>query len=155
MYRFEEYWIQVVSSNTGKWDACEPKRDEFNWTSLDSAYNYAKEHGFQFREHVLVWGNQHPEWIKTLPTEEQLEEIKEWFSGVAERYPDIDVLEVVNEPLYDPPDKDDHGGGNYIKAPGGKNDLYGTGWDWVIKAFEMAKEYRRGRTNRWFYSHRR
>jgi endo-1,4-beta-xylanase len=37
------------------------------------------------------------------------------------------VLEVVNEPLHDPPNRDDNGGGNYINALGGNNDLYGTG----------------------------
>jgi endo-1,4-beta-xylanase len=58
---------------------------------------------------------------------------------VADRYPDIDYLEVVNEPLHDPPDKNDNGGGHYIKALGGSNDLYGTGWDWVIRAFELAR----------------
>jgi endo-1,4-beta-xylanase len=141
LYRFTEYWNQVVPGNPGKWGSVEGTRDVMNWGPLDAAYALAKDNGFQYRHHVLVWGNQQPEWIKTLPPAEQLEEIVEWFAAVAERYPDIDVLEVVNEPLHDPPNQDDEGGGNYINALGGSNDLYGTGWDWVIKAFELARAY--------------
>ncbi len=139
-YRFTEYWNQITPGNAGKWGSVEGSRDVMNWTQLDIAYALAKDNGFPYRHHVLVWGNQQPEWIETLSPEEQLEEIEEWFAAVAERYPDIDYLEVVNEPLHDPPNQDDNGGGNYINALGGTNDLYGTGWDWVIKAFEIAKE---------------
>lgn len=74
-----------------------------NWSTLDAAYELARTNGFPFRFHVLVWGNQQPGWIEALSSEEQLEEIEEWFSLVAERYPEIDYLEVVNEPLHDPP----------------------------------------------------
>ena len=31
---------------------------------------------------------------------EQLEEIDEWMAAIAERYPDIDQIDVVNEPLH-------------------------------------------------------
>lgn len=139
LYRFTEYWNQVIPGNPGKWGSVEGTRDQMSWGPLDEAYALAKENGFSYRHHVLVWGNQQPEWMETLPVAEQLEEIEEWFNAVADRYPEIDVLEVVNEPLHDPPNKDDEGGGNYIKALGGDNDLYGTGWDWVIKSFEMAR----------------
>lgn len=138
---FELYWNQVTPENAGKWGSVERTRDVMNWGSLDAAYNFAKDNGFPFRFHVLIWGNQQPAWIESLPVNEQLEEIKEWFAAVAERYPDIDYLEVVNEPLHDPPDSPGNGGGNYIEALGGSNGLYGTGWDWVIKAFELARQY--------------
>ena len=36
---------------------------------------------------VLLWGNQQPTWMATLPPEEQLLEIKKWFAAVAARYP--------------------------------------------------------------------
>jgi endo-1,4-beta-xylanase len=85
--------------------------------------------------HVLVWGNQQPRWIESLPATEQLEEIREWYEAVHAQFPDIDYLQVVNEPLHDPPAGS--GNGNYINALGGSGD---TGWDWVITAFEMARE---------------
>jgi endo-1,4-beta-xylanase len=133
---FEKYWNQVTPENGGKWGSVEGQRDVYNWQELDAAYNVAKSNGFPFHFHVLVWGNQQPDWIRSLPREEQLEEIQEWFYEVASRYPDIDFLEVVNEPLHDPPNQDNPGGGNYFNALGGSGV---TGWDWVIKAFEMAR----------------
>ncbi|MCK4297304.1 MAG: endo-1,4-beta-xylanase [Candidatus Marinimicrobia bacterium] len=137
--RYTEFWNQVTPENAGKWASVEGTRNNMNWGALDAAYALAKDNGFPFRYHVLIWGNQQPGWIESLPSNEQLEEIEEWFAAVAERYPDIDYLEVVNEPLHDPPDGP--GDGNYIDALGGSNDLYGTGWDWIIKAFELAIEY--------------
>ncbi|MGE5798429.1 MAG: endo-1,4-beta-xylanase, partial [Ignavibacteria bacterium] len=103
---FEAYWNQVTPENAGKWGSVEGTRDVMNWGDLDAAYNFAKDNGFSFHFHVLVWGAQQPGWISALPAEEQLEEITEWFQAVADRYHDIDYLEVVNEPLpgHNPPD---------------------------------------------------
>lgn len=135
---FENYWNQVTPENSGKWGSVESTRDVMNWTELDAAYNYAKENGFPFRFHVLIWGNQQPSWINDLPAAEQLEEIKEWFAAVSERYPDLEYIEVVNEPVNDPPGQNDNGGGNYINALGGTGT---TGWDWIITSFRLAREY--------------
>lgn len=135
---FESYWNQVTPENGGKWGSVEGTRNQMNWGSASTAYDFAKSKGFKFRYHVLVWGNQQPNWIEDLEPTEQLEEIEEWFAAVAAQYPNIDYLEVVNEPLHDPPDEGD---GGYIDALGGSDSLYGTGWDWIIKSFELAKQY--------------
>lgn len=139
---FANYWNQVTPENDGKWGSVEGSRDNMNWTNLDAAYNLAKNNGLPFRFHVLVWGNQQPVWMKGLNEEEQLEEIQEWFEAVAERYQDIDYLEVVNEPLHDPPtstgsNENDQGSGGYYEALGGAGE---TGYDWIITAFEMARD---------------
>lgn len=133
---FLTYWNQVTPENAGKWGSVESTRDNYNWAELDAAYNLAKDNGLPFKFHVLIWGNQQPSWIESLSIADQLEEIREWYDTVANRYPDIDFIEVVNEPLHDPPDGD--GDGKYINALGGNGT---TGWDWVIKAFEMARDY--------------
>ncbi|GGF26818.1 endo-1,4-beta-xylanase [Hymenobacter cavernae] len=138
---FTAYWNMVVPSNAGKWGSVEGTRDVMNWTNLDAAYKLAKDNGFPFRLHVLLWGAQQPTWIASLPPAEQLEEIKEWFAAVAERYPGIDYLEVVNEPLHNAPDDSpttNGDGGNYIVALGGAGT---TGWDWVINAFKLGRQY--------------
>ncbi len=132
---FTEYWNQVTPENAGKWGSVEGTRDVFNWGQLDAAYALAKDNGFPFRFHVLFWGSQQPNWIATLSNEEQLEEIHEWMDAVAERYPDIDYLEVVNEPLHAPPSG--LTAGNYAKALGGGGV---TGWDWIIEAFRLSRE---------------
>lgn len=140
------YWNQITPENAGKWGSVEATRDVMNWAQLDTAYAMAKDNGLPFRFHILVWGNQQPAWIATLPADEQLAEIQEWFAAVAERYPDIDFLEVVNEPINDAPDglpgrfdaagSVDPNDGNYINALGGTGT---TGWDWVINAFKLAR----------------
>jgi endo-1,4-beta-xylanase len=134
---FLNYWNQVTPENAGKWGSVEATRDNMNWSNLDKAYALAKENGLIFRFHILVWGNQQPSWIENLSQEEQLAEIKEWFQAVAQRYPDIDYLEVVNEALHDPPNAAGNGGGNYINALGGTGV---TGYDWILESFRLAKE---------------
>jgi len=132
---FETYWNQVTPENAGKWGSVERTRDSYDFAALDAAYKFAKDNGFVFRYHVLVWGNQQPSWIEDLPEDEQLAEITEWMDTLAARYPGIDYLEVVNEPINDPPNG--AGNGNYLKALGGTGT---TGFDWMVTAFTMAKE---------------
>lgn len=134
--KFTEYWNQVTPENAGKWGSVESVRDNMNWGSLDAAYNFAKEYDFYYKHHVLIWGAQQPGWIQVLPEEEQLEEITEWFALVAERYPEMDAIEVVNEPLHQPPNFAHEG--KYINALGGTG---ATGYDWIINSFRLAREY--------------
>jgi endo-1,4-beta-xylanase len=132
---FTNYFNQVTPENAGKWGSVEGARDVMDWTQLDAAYDFAKSNGFPFKMHTLVWGAQQPGWIASLPPAEQLEEIREWFMAVAARYPDIDSIDVVNEPIRQPPNTVARG--NYVGALGGPG---ATGWDWVINAFRMARE---------------
>lgn len=127
---FRRYWNQVTPENAGKWESVEPARNLMFWGMLDAIYQYAVEHGFPFRMHTLVWGQQQPMWVELLPPEEVRTEIQEWFSAVAERYPRIAFIDVVNEPLHAPPP--------YKEALGGDGE---TGWDWVITAFSLARKY--------------
>lgn len=135
---FETYWNKVTPENAGKWGSVEAVRDRMDWRALDEAYRFAQSQGLPFQIHVMVWGNQQPEWMKTLPPTEQREEIEEWFAAVAARYPKLDFVEVVNEPLHDPPSKDDEGGGNYLDALGGSG---ASGWDWVLESFRLGRKY--------------
>mgnify|MGYP000595618669 CR=1 FL=1 len=135
---FEFYWNGMWQGNSGKWGSVEGVRDYMNWGEFDQAYNFAKEHGVIYQMHVLLWGNQQPNWIYNLSDEEQLAEIREWFQAVADRYPDMDYVQVVNEPVNDPPDgTSGSDSGNYAKALGGTGE---TGFDWIINAFRLARE---------------
>ena len=134
-FNFNWYWNQITPGNAGKWGSVEGTRDQMNWTVMDQTYNLGKDNDMYVKYHVLVWGSQQPGWIQDLPPAEQLEEIREWFTAVAERYPDLDAIEVVNEPLHQPPDAAHEG--DYIEALGGTGE---TGWDWVINSFELARE---------------
>jgi endo-1,4-beta-xylanase len=132
----ENYFNQVTPENAGKWGSVEAVRDEYNWAPLDEVVAVAEENGFPIRYHVLLWGSQQPPWIAALPPAEQLEEIREWFAAVAERYGDVvDYVEVANEFENQPPTADNEG--NYVDALGGSGT---TGYDWVLTAFRMARE---------------
>ena len=133
---FNKYWNQVTPENGGKWGTVEATRNVMNWTEMDSAYKLAKDNGFPFKMHTLIWGSQQPVWMESLPANEQLLEIKEWFAAVAARYPAIDFIEVVNEPLHAAPDAAHSG--KYINALGGTGI---TGWDWVLESFRLARQY--------------
>lgn len=135
---FADYWNKVTPENGGKWGSVEAVRDVMDWSALDQAYQFAERHGLPFQMHVLVWGNQQPEWIEALSPQEQREEIEEWFAAVAARYPKLAFVEVVNEPLHDPPAKDDEGGGNYLEALGGSG---ASGWEWVFESFRLGRKY--------------
>ncbi len=148
---FTQYFNEVTPENAGKWGSAAgtTRTAAMRWTALDQAYTFAKSNGYKFNFHILVWGNQQPTWMASLPADEQLVEIKKWFAAVAERYPDIDYLQVVNEPLHDPPDcthpanqgNNCNASGNYARALGGADGTDGTGWDWVLNAFRLARQY--------------
>lgn len=124
------YFNQLTPENAGKWGSVEATRDVMNWEALDAAYNFAHDHGIPFKFHTLLWGQQQPDWIASLPPEEQLAEIEEWMSAVAKRYKDLKYIEVVNEPLNAPPP--------YAAALGGAGE---TGYDWLITAFKLARKH--------------
>lgn len=127
---FTAYWNQVTPENSGKWGSVEATRNVMNWSQLDMAYNFAKSRGFPFKQHAFVWGQQYPTWIDNLPDSVKAAEVEEWIRLFCERYPDVDMIDVVNEPLHAPP--------TYKNAIGGNGT---TGWDWVIWAFEKARQY--------------
>ncbi len=141
---FENYFNQITAENGGKWGTVEYTRDgTMNWTEADAAYTYAKTRGFKYRHHILVWGSQQPSWISSLTTEQKREEIEEWFAAVANRYPDLDYLEVVNEPLHAPPNGDTISfstakAANYSDALGGTG---ASGWEWILQSFRLARRY--------------
>ncbi|MDI6401600.1 endo-1,4-beta-xylanase [Balneolaceae bacterium ANBcel3] len=135
---FENYWNQVTAENAGKWGHVEGTRGVYNWTDLDASYQLARENGWPYRFHVLTWGGQQPNWINDLDSEEQLVAITQWYDTLAARYPDMEYVEVVNEGSNNHQLPDGiSGDANYIDALGGTGE---TGHDWIITAFEMARE---------------
>jgi endo-1,4-beta-xylanase len=150
---FSAYWNQVTPENGGKWGTAQPQspfgpadqgypalaNPTFNFGLAHAAHDLAQANGDFFKWHNLFWGNQQPAWIESLPVAKQEEAIRIWLAAIAREFPNLDQIDVVNEPLHDPPRGP--GNGNYIDALGGDNGLYGTGWDWIIRAFELAREY--------------
>ncbi|HEY5810265.1 MAG TPA: endo-1,4-beta-xylanase [Povalibacter sp.] len=127
---FTQYWNQVTPENAGKWGSVEGTQNQMNWSQLDLAYNFAQQNGFKFKGHTLVWGQQAPGWITSLSPTQQRAEIEEWIRLYAQRYPNTWAIDVVNEPVKTPI--------AFKNALGGDG---ATGWDWVITAFQLARQY--------------
>ena len=56
--------------------------------------------------------------------------MEEWIKAYAQRYPETDFIDVVNEPIHAP--------AGYREALGGSGE---TGWDWIVRSFEIARTY--------------
>ncbi len=138
---FATYWTQLTVGNAGKFGSVAVSTDttQWNWSGLDTAYHYALNHHLVFKDHNLIWGQQQPSWISSLDSATKIQYIETWIRKVGQRYPQIDMIDVVNEPLngHNPPDGLS-GRANYKNALGGNG---ATGWDWVVNAFTMARKY--------------
>ena len=125
-------WNQITCENESKWASVEGTRGSFNW-GCDRAFNYAKQHNFTYKFHALVWGAQYPNWLESLSARERFAALTNWFDNAKAKYKTLPMIDVVNEAVGmhqqgNPMMKETLGGG-------GK-----TGYDWLIKAFDMAYE---------------
>jgi endo-1,4-beta-xylanase len=128
---FVNFWDQITPENEGKWGTIEATRDRMNWAGTDAVADYARQHGMPYRGHTLVWGSQQPSWIGGLSASEQRAEVEEWIREFCTRYPDVAMIDVVNEP---PP----HTTPPYMNAIGGAGT---SGYDWIVQAFVWAHQY--------------
>jgi endo-1,4-beta-xylanase len=87
--------------------------------------------GLPYKHHVLVWGSQQPGWVDGLDPTSQRAEVENWIRLVGLRYPKMSFVDVLNEPFHTPLP-------SYKDALGGDGT---TGWDWVITAFQWARQY--------------
>ena len=126
-------WNQITCENESKWSSVEGTRGSFNWNGANNAFNYAKQHNITYKFHALVWGAQYPGWLENLAPAERFAAYVNWFDHAKTQYATLPMIDVVNEAVGmhqqgNPMVKESFGGG-------GK-----TGYDWLIKAFEMAYE---------------
>lgn len=131
---FYTLWNQITPENESKWSSVQGwGRYSWNWGGVDNCVNYARNHGFPFKFHTLVWGSQFPGWVRDLSASERYDAIVAWMDAVKNRYPDLEMIDVVNEAIP----------GHQSDTPLMSEALGGagvTGYDWIIKAFEMAHE---------------
>jgi len=131
---FSRYWNQVTAENAGKWGSVEGTQGNYSWAQLDSIYSYSVKKGYAYKHHNLVWGQQYPSFVATVDSATLYQEIENWIKLTGQRYPKADFVDVVNEPLHSFTGT----ALNLVKALGGTGT---TGWDWVIKAFQLARQY--------------
>ena len=131
--KYYDLWNQITPENESKWASVEGTKGYYNW-GCDNAFNYAKNNHFTYKFHALIWGAQYPSWFNSsMSVKDRYNAIVKWFDAAARKYPDLPMIDVVNEAVGmhqqgNPLMKESLGGG-------GK-----TGYDWLIKAFELAHE---------------
>lgn len=154
-YKFSDYWEQVTCENGCKWGSIHKGWGKFDWGNADRTYQYCKQNGLIFKFHAMIWGSQYPGWIKGLSVADTKKAIIEWYDAVAKHFPDLQIMDVVNEAIYS--------GGNYhspykdtniIEALGelanernhanygcNKNGYPNTNsYQWIAEAFRLARE---------------
>ena len=131
--QYYKLWNQITCENESKWASVEGTRGTFNWSGADRAFSYAQQHDFTYKFHALVWGAQYPGWLESLSARDRFNAITNWFDHAKDQYDTLPMIDVVNEAI------GNHQAGNPMMKEslggGGK-----TGYDWLIKAFEMAYE---------------
>jgi endo-1,4-beta-xylanase len=128
---FMTYWNQITAENAHKWGSVEGTRNSMSWSGGDQVVNFAKQNNIPWKFHTLVWGSQYPSWITSLSQADQLKEITEWMDAAKTKYPDCPMIDVVNEA------QPGHAPAPFKNALGGDGS---TGFDWIIKSFQMARE---------------
>jgi len=124
---FMQFWDQITPENEGKWGSVEATRDQYNWGPLDAVYDFSRENNIPFKQHTMVWGSQAPSWINNLSPAEQREEIEEWIRDFCARYPDTEMIDVVNEST------PGHAPAGYAQSAFGD--------DWIIESFQLTRQY--------------
>jgi endo-1,4-beta-xylanase len=94
-------------------------------------HTYAIQNNVAFKEHNFVWGSQQPGWINGLSQADQRAAVEDWIKQYCTRYPDTQMIDVLNEP---PP----HTTPSYLAALGGAG---ASGYDWVVTIFKWAHQY--------------
>lgn len=143
---FGTYWNQITAENECKWASIEGTRGQYNFSGCKAAYNWAVNNGGHFKFHALIWGSQYPNWLNGMSVDETREAITQWFDKVKENFPDLEMIDVVNEAIrtgnnsyhscYTTSSGNDCKANNIMAALGGDNGKY----DFVTNAFKMADE---------------
>lgn len=122
-----QYWDQITPENEGKWGSVGGTRGQFNWSALDKIYDFARKNNIPVKAHNFVWGQQAPSWINGLSAADQRTEIEKWIKAYCDRYPDTQMIDVVNEAL------PSHAPANYAKNAFGDN--------WITEVFKLARKH--------------
>jgi GH35 family endo-1,4-beta-xylanase len=135
---FGTYWNQITAENECKWGSIEGTRGVYNFKGCNDAYMWAKNNGGHFKFHALVWGSQYPKWLESLSADDTKKAITDWFDAVKKQFPDLEMIDVVNEAIRTGTNQYHSGYTNtkIIQALGGDNNDYA----FVTTAFKMARE---------------
>ncbi|HZR51976.1 MAG TPA: endo-1,4-beta-xylanase [Streptosporangiaceae bacterium] len=90
----------VTPGNEMKWDTTEPSNGSYNFGPGDGVVSFAKAHGMRVRGHNLVWQNQLPSWVSSLPLNQVQQAMESHITTEAGHYKgQVYAWDVVNEPF--------------------------------------------------------
>ena len=154
--KYEELWDQLTCENETKWgsivnckvNSAQEGIQQWNWRSADAHYNWCKQNGVLFKFHALLWTSQWPVELADCSPEELRKQVGYWMDAVAIKYPDLAIIDVVNEAIRDHAEGTENKNGKsysskdfkYLlsKALGNSGDPYD--YKWIAEAFRMARE---------------
>ena len=136
---FGQYWNQITAENECKWASVEGNRGNYNFSGCKAAYNWAKQNGGYFKFHALLWGSQYPNWLNGLSASDTKTAIMNWFDAVQKNFPDLDMIDVVNEAIRTGNNQyhSDYPKTNIIQAMGGDNN---GDYTFIVNAFKEARK---------------
>lgn len=146
--KYEDLWDQLTCENESKWgeivnckvSSAQEGIQKWRWNSCDSHYKWCKQNNVLFKFHCLVWTSQFPSVLSSCSPSELKEQIGYWMDAVAIKYPDLAIIDVVNEAI--PGHAEGGGGGDFKKLLSQALGNSGTPSDykWITEAFKMARE---------------
>jgi endo-1,4-beta-xylanase len=91
----------VTPGNEMKWDTTQPSNNgSYNFGPGDGIVSFAKAHGMRVRGHNLVWQNQLPSWVSSLPSNQVQSAMESHITTEVSHYKgQIYAWDVVNEPF--------------------------------------------------------
>ncbi|MFG3337721.1 endo-1,4-beta-xylanase [Streptomyces tendae] len=120
----------VTPENEMKWDATEPSRGAFTFTSADRIVDHAQSQGMDVRGHTLVWHSQLPSWVSSLGASDLRTAMNDHINGLMSHYKgEIHSWDVVNEAFQD--------GGSGARRSSPFQDKLGDGF--IEEAFRTAR----------------
>lgn len=150
--RYEDLWDQLTCENESKWGTIVRGKvkdvnealSKWNWTSADNHYKWCKQNGVLFKFHALLWTSQWPTDLANCSPSELREQVEIWFDAVAKKYPDLAVIDVVNEALQGHAENTENGKSSLSfkkllsQALGNSDNPYD--YKWIAEAFRMARK---------------
>jgi len=145
---FEGLWDQLTCENESKWGEivnCKVSSaaegvQKWKWSACDAHYQWCKEHGVLFKFSTLLWTNQFPSCLKGVTGNALKQQVEYWFDAVAIKYPDVAIIDVVNEaiPGHAEGDADSRFFKEKLSNALGSSDS--DDYTWFVEAFKMARQ---------------
>lgn len=140
---FEGLWDQLTCENESKWgnivtctvSSAAEGVEKWNWRACDAHYQWSRDHGVLFKFKALLWTYDFPSCLKNVKGNELKKQVEYWFDAVAIKYPDVAIIDVVNEAIKGHAESDFK---NSLRSALGSSNS--DDYTWVVEAFNMARQ---------------